>query len=384
MQTLILTNGIIFDGDTAHENLSVIIENGRVAKLAADGSVPSGAAVHDLDGRLLAPGLIDLQANGGGGVLFNDAPTLETLRRIGAAHRRFGTTGFLPTLISATPEKTDQAIDAVRQAIDAGVPGVLGIHLEGPFLDPEGRGIHDDTNFTAPDEDWFQRVTRPGHGQTLLTVAPETAGPDWIRRFTDAGVTVFGGHSAASYDDTRAALEAGLSGFTHLFNAMPPFSSRAPGMVGAALEDRDSYAGMICDGFHVHPASFAVTTRAKGPDRCVLVTDAMATVGGRQTEFEWNGQTVRETGGVCRLPDGSLAGSSLDMLTAVRNAMQFAGLDRFEALQMASLNPARAIGLDGELGRIRPGYRASFVELDETMTLQGCWIDGQHFEEESA
>jgi N-acetylglucosamine-6-phosphate deacetylase len=207
-------------------------------------------------------------------------------------------------------------------------------------------------------------------------VAPEAVGPDAIRRLAGAGLVVFGGHSAARYDAVRQALDAGLRGFTHLFNAMSPFTSREPGMVGAALADPDSWIGLIADGHHVHPASLAVAVRAKRRGRSLLVTDAMATVGAPGATFDWEGRTVHAADGACRLPDGALAGSDLDLVAAVRNIVRFAAVDREEALRMASAYPAAALGLDGELGVIRPGCRASFIELDGELNVRRSWIDG--------
>lgn len=380
MNALTLVNGRIFDGETVHEGASLRIAEGRVVGLST-GPADDSERAYDLEGRLLAPGLVDLQVNGGGGVLFNHAPTVEALRTIAAAHRRFGTTGFLPTLISETPDAMERATAAVAEAIAEGVPGVLGIHLEGPFLNPAARGIHAERHLRAPTErdiDWLCALPARLHGgRVLLTVAPEIVGPAAIRRLADAGLVVFGGHSAATYDTVRAALDAGLRGFTHLFNAMSPFTSREPGMVGAALEDTDSWCGLIADGHHVHPASLAVAVRAKPRGRSLLVTDAMATVGAPGARFDWDGRAVTAADGCCRLPDGALAGSDLDMNAAVRNIARFAAIDRLEALRMASAYPAAALGLEGELGAIRPGARASFIELDDALNVQRSWVDGQ-------
>lgn len=379
MSAFTITNGRVFDGSAFHEGLTVRIENGRIADIST-ATATTGEPVHDLEGRLLAPGFIDLQVNGGGGVMFNDAPTVATLRTMAAAHRRFGSTGLLPTLISSSTATMHEAVEAVRTAIDEGVPGILGIHLEGPFLAPERRGIHDESKLRRPGEDDLDWLCSLNDIPVLLTVAPETVGSGAIRRLAAAGLTVFGGHSKASYAQTREALDAGMSGFTHLFNAMAPFDQREPGIVGAALEDRESYAGLIADGVHVHPAALAVAAAAKSPDRIVLVTDAMATVGAPGARFDWNGEPVTVSDGSCRLPDGSLAGSNLDMLGAFRNAMRHMRADLAGALRMASANPAAAIGLDHELGHVRPGYRASLVELDEALNLHGTWIDGRRFD----
>jgi len=373
----VLINARVFDGERLHTGLNVVVESGRITALTSEALNPETARTWDVQGRLLAPGLVDIQVNGGGGIMFNDEPAVETIRRIGAAHRRFGTTGFLPTLISGSPETMVHAVAAVRTALKEKVPGLLGIHLEGPFLNPEYRGIHDDRRFRALQDEDFSLFEMPGHGRTLLTIAPEMMRPEQIGQLVENGVIVFGGHSAASYEQVQVALKAGMSGFTHLFNAMSPFTSREPGMVGAALEDPDSWVGLIADGHHVHPASFAVALAAKTAGRSLLVTDAMAAVGQENKTFEWNGQTVTAADGCCRLPNGALAGSDLDMMTAVRNVMRFAGVDCYEALRMASTYPAQAIGLETELGVIKPGFRASMIELDENMMLRNSWIDGQ-------
>jgi len=375
-----LANGRIFDGETVHADAGLRIANGRVVELFR-GRADDGEPTCDLQGRLLAPGFIDLQVNGGGGVLFNQAPTVETLRTMAAAHRRFGTTGLLPTLISASAEKMEQAVNAVVIAVEAGAPGILGIHLEGPFLNPAARGIHAARHLrplTAADLDWLCALPgRLAGGRVLLTLAPEIAGPEAIRRLADAGLVVFGGHSAADYATVRMALDAGLRGFTHLFNAMSPFTSREPGMVGAALEDGNSWNGLIADGHHVHPASLAVAVRAKRRGRSMLVTDAMATVGAPGARFDWDGRTVTAADGCCRLPDGALAGSDLDMAGAVRNIVDYVGVDLEEALRMASAYPAAALGIDDTLGCIRPGSRANFIELDEALNVRRSWIDGE-------
>ncbi len=374
------TNGRIFDGERIHDSASLRIAASRVVDLFS-GAPSDGEQIIDLQGRLLAPGLVDLQVNGGGGVLFNHAPSVDTLRTMAAAHRRFGATGFLPTLISDTQEAMERAVEAAAAAMAEGVPGVLGIHLEGPFLNPAARGIHAERHLRAPakrDVEWLCALpARLNGGRVLLTVAPEIVGPKTIRRLADAGLIVFGGHSAAGYREVRAALDAGLRGFTHLFNAMSPFTSREPGMVGAALEDAASWVGLIADGHHVHPASLAVAVRAKPRGRSLLVTDAMATVGAPGASFDWDGRTVTAADGCCRLPDGALAGSDLDMIAAVRNIARFTGLERFEALRMASAYPAAALGLDGELGAIRPGHRARFIELDDALNVRRSWIDGE-------
>lgn len=378
LMTKALVNGRVFDGEKLHHGLAVLLNGDSVTDLVPELDIPACVeTTWDLGGNILAPGLIDIQVNGGGGVMFNDAPSVETIRRMGAAHRQFGTTGFLPTLISTDYETVKKAIEAVGQAIFEGVPGVLGIHLEGPFLNPEKCGIHRTDNFRKLDDAAFEMLTSMKDGCTLVTIAPELTSTDMISRLTGQGVLVFGGHSAATYEQANKALQAGMRGFTHLFNAMSPFETRAPGMVGAALHDRNSWFGIIADGQHVHPASFAVAVAAKRRGRALLVTDAMATVGSDTRSFNFDGAEITAVDGCCRTAAGLLAGSDLDMISAVRNAAKFADLNPSEALRMGSTYPARALGLQNELGQIRPGFKASFVEVDDNLNLYRTWIDGE-------
>lgn len=372
-----IINGRIFDGNELHHRLAVVLDGDRIVELLPEQDIHGVFdASWNLDGHILAPGLIDIQVNGGGGVMFTDAPTVDTIRSIGAAHRRFGTTGFLPTLISSDFATMKRAIEAVGQAISSRVPGVLGIHLEGPYLNADKPGIHNADRFRRIDEAAFELISSLDEGRTLVTIAPELTTPGMISRLSKAGVLVFGGHSAATYEQTHEALQAGMRGFTHLFNTMSPLESRAPGMVGAALQDPDSWCGIIADGQHVHPASFAVAVAAKQRGRVLLVTDAMAVVGTANKKFNFDGAEIEVTGGCCRTASGRLAGSDLDMISAVRNAVRFADIEPLEALRMASSYPARALGLENCVGFIRPGYKANFVELDDDLNLYRSWIDG--------
>lgn len=376
MSRQLLTNCTLFDGDVPHEGRAVVIDNGRVADIVLANQAPEDVDIVDLGGHLLAPGLIDLQVNGGGGVLFNDVPTVETLQTIVAAHRPFGTTGCLPTLISDDVEIMRQGIKAVAQALAGQSPAVLGIHLEGPHLNPEYRGVHDAARMRPLDDEALALLCSLGSGRTLVTVAPETMPAEAIGRLRDAGVIVFGGHSAATYDETRQALAAGLSGFTHLFNAMTPLTSRAPGMVGAALDDADSYFGIIADGHHIHPATLRIALRAKAPGKVCLVTDAMPTVGSPDEHFSLHGKTINASGGRCVTADGTLAGSDIGMIDAVRNVVRFGAADRYEALRMASTYPATVLGLDDMFGYVRQGYRADLIELDDDLNVVRSWVQG--------
>jgi N-acetylglucosamine-6-phosphate deacetylase len=376
--TIALVNGRVLGDHGPREGLAVLVQGERIAAIVAqDDPRVAAARPHDLHGHLLLPGFIDVQVNGGGGLLFNDAPTVDTLRGIAAAHRTFGTTGLLPTLITDTAAKMHAALDAVDAAIEQGVPGILGIHVEGPFLAPTRKGIHDASLFRHPDADDIAMLAAGHRGKVMLTLAPEQVSTDTIRTLAEAGVVVVAGHTAADYATTRAALDAGVSGFTHLYNAMTPLASREPGVVGAALDDPHSWCGLIVDGHHVHPAALRVAIAAKPRGKCVLVTDAMPPVGSDKPEYVLNGQTIVARDGICQSDAGVLAGSALDMATGVRNLVGMVGLPLAEASRMASAYPAAWIGLERTHGRIAAGYRADFAVLDDAFAVKETWIDGE-------
>ncbi len=374
--TTALAGARIFDGARLIDGAAVLIEGARVAGVVRDDAVPPGADVVRVKG-LIAPGFIDVQVNGGGGVLFNELRTPEAIATIGAAHRKFGTTGFLPTLVTAPREHMREALAATDAAIASGVPGVLGVHLEGPFLLPARKGAHDASLMRSPDDEDVALLTTGRSGKVLVTVAPEIVPAETIMRLARAGVIVSAGHTAA--DDTLIALarRAGLTGFTHLFNAMPPLAGRVPGPVGAALDDVEAYCGIIADLEHVSALSLRVAIAARGWERTMLVTDAMATVGSDITSFVMDGRRIRREGRRLVTDDGTLAGADLDMATAVRNAVGALGLPLEAALHMASRAPAEFLGLGGELGRVAPGYRANLVNLDDDLRVIETWIDGQ-------
>ncbi len=355
---------------------ALMIDGDRILGLVARDAVPDDCVVHALDGGWLLPGFIDTQVNGGGDVLFNDQPDVEGIRAIAKAHRRYGTTGLLPTLISDFPDVVDAAIAAGEAALAARVPGVLGVHIEGPHLNTAKKGIHDHGRFTTIDESVLARLTVPTAGRRIVTLAPELAPPGAVTALADAGVLVCAGHSLADYDQTRAALADGMVGFTHLFNAMTQFLSRDPGMVGAALEDRASHFGLIVDGLHVHPAALRVALLARGMKGAMLVTDAMPPVGGTRDRFTLMGREIAVVDGTCRGPDGTLAGSALSMVDALCNAMDMMGCDIVTASRMASGNPAAFLRLADETGAIAPGLRADLVHLDADRRVVATWIGG--------
>jgi len=373
-----LVNGRVLRENRLVEGRCVLLADGRILDIVA----PSERRVRraerrDLGGQLLLPGFIDSQVNGGGGVLFNDAPSVESIRAIGRAHRRFGTTGFLPTLISTDPDIMTRAIAAVRGAIEAGVPGVLGIHIEGPYLSLARKGVHDPAKLRELDASALGLLTSLRGGRTLVTLAPEVTTPQIIEKLVAAGVVVSAGHTNATYAEISIALRHGLTGFTHLFNAMSQLTGREPGAVGAALEDPTSWCGIIVDGAHTDPVVLRIALRCKPHDRFMLVTDAMPSVGTDNDSFELQGRRITVSGSTCLDEDGRLAGSNIDMATCVRNAISMLGLSLPEAVRMASQGPAEFLGLAHDTGRIAPGLRADLVLADEGLNVLETWIAGR-------
>ena len=372
-----LVNGRILAGAAIVTGQSVLLADGRIEAIvqAADPRCRDAASV-DLAGHILLPGFIDVQVNGGGGVLFNDDPSPETIRAIGAAHRQYGTTGFLPTLISDDLDTIAQAIGAVQSSLDAQRPGALGIHIEGPFLNWARRGVHDPKHLRRLDNGVISLLCSLRGGRTVLTLAPEMTTTDMIAQLAASGILISAGHSDASYEQTAAAIAHGVRGFTHLFNAMAPLAPREPGIVGAALYDANTWCGIIVDGHHVDPVMLKLALRCKPHDRFMLVTDAMPPVGSPATSFILQGRTIHVVDGVCRDDNGTLAGTGLDMATAVRNAVHLLDLSIAEAARMASEYPAAFLGLDHELGRIAPGFRANLVLVDDELQVRRTWIEG--------
>jgi N-acetylglucosamine-6-phosphate deacetylase len=366
----------VFDGRGWRPESAVLIRDGRIAGLGAWGEVPADWPQTRLPtGAVLAPGFIDLQVNGGGGVLLNDQPTADGMRAIARAHRRFGTTGCLPTLITDTREQMRIAIAAARTV--SGGDGIIGLHLEGPFISPKRPGIHRPDRIAQPGAGDLEELRELADaGRSLVTLAPECVPAGFVQTLAAAGVRISIGHSEASAAVVMQAVADGATGVTHLFNAMPPLSARDPGIVGTALTEPRLTAGVIVDGIHVDPVSVRAAFTAKGADRIALVTDAMPTVGASLNRFELMGRTIKLSDGRLTSEEGTLAGAHLDMASAVRNTVRLAKLPLEDALRAASLTPAQFLGLDNERGALIAGARADLVALDQELTVIATWVDG--------
>jgi N-acetylglucosamine-6-phosphate deacetylase len=372
--TTAFVHGRILTPEGIASGQALLCEGGKIEGLIAENAIPAGAEIVDLAGNTLLPGFIDVQVNGGGGVLFNDTPTAEGLAAIAKAHAKFGTTALLPTVISTDLDGIAQCIAAVDAAIAAGMPGIIGIHIEGPYLSPKRRGIHNPAEFPKLDAAAIAVLSSLKWGKTLVTLAPDATTPDDIAALVKAGVIVSVGHSDASYDQTKAALNAGARGFTHLFNAMSPLNHRTPGVVGAALDDSESWCGIIGDGHHVHPAALRIAFALRGPRKLMLVTDAMPPVGGEPT-FVLQGRTITTQDGCCYGPDGTLAGSATDMATIVKKTASYLGADLPTMALLASTNAAEFLGLTG-YGVIAPGARADLAVINNVFEVVQTFISG--------
>jgi N-acetylglucosamine-6-phosphate deacetylase len=374
-----LTANRIFDGADWHENAAVVFSNGRIDHIQPSASL--APEIERIDGgEIIAPGFIDLQVNGGGGVLLNEEPTVEGIATICAAHAKFGTTALLPTLITDTPDISARTVAAGMDAKKRGIRGFLGLHLEGPHLSVARKGAHDPKLIRPMGDRDLDLMLSCGRALDVLmvTIAPESVTQEQVTKLADAGIIVSLGHTEASYDTAAAYSKAGIRTVTHLFNAMSPLGHREPGLVGAALDTGALYAGLIADGIHVHPAAMGAALRAKaGPGKIFLVTDAMSTIGTDMTSFTLNGREILRKDGRLTLADGTLAGADIDMISSVRYVHRNLGLSLEEALRMASAYPAQAARIENRKGFMKPGYDADFVVLGADLSMKSTWISGE-------
>ena len=362
----------LFDGQEFKHNQCIEVENGEIIALS-EGQAEQ--AQYLLDG-LLVPGFIDVQVNGGGGVLFNNHPTLASLVTMSRAHQVFGTTTMLPTLITDGYATMSAAANAMQQAISSGLSGVCGIHFEGPHLSQPKKGIHPQNHIRSISDQELALFTRQDIGKVIVTLAPENVSPDVIRDLVNQGVVVCLGHSNADAQTVEAALQAGATGFTHLYNAMSPLTGREAGMVGTALLNESAYCGLIVDHHHVSDASCKLAIKCKGTDKIMLVTDAMSHVGSDQLSEIFSGMEIMRDGDKLTIAGGTLAGSALDMASAVRNTHLNLQIPLAQSLQMAALSPATFLGLSNHYGQIKPGYRADWVSLSTDLQVNQTWIAG--------
>jgi N-acetylglucosamine-6-phosphate deacetylase len=366
----------LFDGERMVDDVALVIEDGAIVALTPVAQRPRDGIAHDLGGGVLAPGLIDWQVNGGGGVLFNADPTVATVAAIVAAHRSDGATSLLPTIITDSPQKLAAALKAAAEAQKV-VPGALGIHVEGPFIDVRRKGAHPAAfirTMLASDAD---QLIAAKAGVMVVTLAPAAVANDLIARLSQSGIVVSIGHAEASAEEAQGAFKAGARAVTHLYNAMSQLGHRQPGLVGAALADPSVFCGFIADGHHVHEAAARAAFNAKGLDRLTLISDAMPPAAGGPKTFYLEGRRVTQVGARLTLDDGTLAGAAITLMDAVRYVTRMLGINLADALRMATLTPARLLRVEDRIGRLRPGLRADLVHILDDLSVNGTWIGGE-------
>ncbi|MER2046176.1 MAG: N-acetylglucosamine-6-phosphate deacetylase [Pantoea agglomerans] len=373
-----LVNGRIYSGHEVLDNHAVVVTDGRIARVCPSEALPADIEQRDMAGANIAPGFIDLQLNGCGGVQFNDsleALSIETLETMQRANEKSGCTSFLPTLITSSDALMKRAIETMRAYLQKHQNQALGLHLEGPWLSKAKKGTHDPALIRLPDAAMVQYLCDNADVITKVTLAPENAGSDVIRQLTDAGIIVSAGHSNATYEEAKAGFSAGVSFATHLYNAMPTFAGREPGLIGALFDSPDVYCGIIADGLHVHYANVRNAKRIKG-DKLVLVTDATAPAGADISEFIFAGKTIYYRDGLCVDENGTLSGSALTMIEAVQNSVEHAGIALDEALRMATLYPARAMGVERQSGSIEAGKIANLTVFTRDFKIIKTFVNG--------
>ncbi len=379
----VLYGARIFDGERLHGDCALVVEGGLIQALTRFEDRPRAGEQVDLGGGILSPGFVDWQINGGGGVLFNANPTVEGIAAIAAAHRRAGVTAFLPTVVTDAPLVLAEALTASRGARDR-VPGALGIHVEGPFIDPGRKGVHPPEFIRPMLERDANALIAARADAMVVTLAPASVSMDLIARLAKAGIIVSLGHSDASAEEAQAVFDAGASAVTHLYNAMSQLASRAPGVVGAALADQRIICGLIADGEHAHALAYRAALAAKGPRGIALVSDAMPPAGGGPDVFELQGRRMTRVGAKLTAEDGTLAGAAITMRDAVDYVVNVLKVPLADALTMATLTPARLLRVDDRIGRLEAGHRADLVHLTDDLQVSAVWTGGRGLNEVDA
>ncbi|MBF4255507.1 N-acetylglucosamine-6-phosphate deacetylase [Vibrio anguillarum] len=372
-----LTNCKIYTGSDVLVDHAVIINNELIETVCPIADLPQDIATQDLNGANLSPGFIDLQLNGCGGVMLNDEVTATTMQIMHKANLKSGCTSFLPTLITSSDEDMRKAISAAREYHSQYKNQSLGLHLEGPYLNVMKKGIHSVDFIRPSDDNMIATMCENSDVIAKVTLAPEHNNPEHIERLVKAGIVVSIGHTNATYTEARKSFESGITFATHLFNAMTPMVGREPGVVGAIYDTPEVYAGIIADGFHVDYANIRIAHKIKG-EKLVLVTDATAPAGANMDYFIFVGKKVYYRDGKCVDENGTLGGSALTMIEAVQNTVEHVGIALDEALRMATLYPAKAIGVDHKLGRIKKGMVANLTAFDRDFNVQATVVNGQY------
>ena len=373
----------IFCGERFYDDHALLVEGKSIVDIVDKNNTPDNFNKIELDQGILAPGFIDLQVNGGGGVLFNNSPNKESLNTIIKAHQFFGTTSVMPTVISDSLEVLEQCIKTVTEEIKNN-SSLLGIHIEGPFFNTKYRGVHQKQYISTINSDYLNLFESLKGFPVMLTLAPECISSKELKHLTSLGIKTLAGHSDASYDELDDAIKNGLDGFTHLFNAMGQISAREPGVVGSALHFENTFASIIVDLHHVHPSLIQLAYKLKPKGKLFFISDSMATINHGKPSFELYDEVVNESDGRLVNSEGKLAGSSITQIDAVKNAYQKCNIPLNQALAMASRYPAEYLGIENYLGSLKPGYRADLVHFDSNFKVHNTWVSGKQINRESS
>ncbi|QSZ41242.1 N-acetylglucosamine-6-phosphate deacetylase [Sulfurimonas aquatica] len=368
----------IFNGSEFIYNKALVIDGEKIHGLIPEEELDKSIEIINLNGKTISPGFIDLQVNGGNGILFNDEPTIEAVKKIYDGHKKFGTTDFLPTFITGSLKGMKQAVESINKCLSLNLDGVLGIHFEGPFLNQAKAGVHEKKYIRESNVDDIEAISKISNGITMLTLAPEVVPSELILSLQKKGIFISIGHTNATYEEAMNAFSSGASCSTHLYNAMTSLESRAPGVVGASLDNDKAWTNIIVDGIHSSYASVRVAMKAKAKRKLFLVTDAMPPVGGEGDDFRIGDYNISVKNGKCVTMGDTLAGSSLDMASAVRNCIQHVGIDKGEALRMASTYPAEFIKLDNRIGHIKSGYDANLAIFNNQIQVSAVVVKGKY------
>ena len=373
----------IFCGERFYDDHALLVEGKSIVDIVDKNNIPDNFNTIELDQGILAPGFIDLQVNGGGGVLFNNSPNKESLNTIIKAHQFFGTTSVMPTVISDSLEVLEQCIKTVTEEIKNN-SSLLGIHIEGPFFNTKYRGVHQKQYISTINSDYLNLFESLKGFPVMLTLAPECISSQQLKHLTSLGIKTLAGHSDATYDELDDAIKNGLDGFTHLFNAMGQISAREPGVVGSALHFENTFASIIVDLHHVHPSLIQLAYQLKPKGKLFFISDSMATINHGKPSFELYDEVVNESDGRLVNSEGKLAGSSITQIDAVKNAYQKCNIPLNQALAMASRYPAEYLGIENHLGSLKPGYRADLVHFDSNFKVHNVWVSGKQISRESS
>ncbi len=373
-----LTHGRIYTGHEILDDHAIVVANGLIERICPLSELPADIEQRALNGAIISPGFIDVQLNGCGGVQFNDtaeAVTVETLEIMQKANEKSGCTSYLPTLITTSDELMKQGIAVMRDYLGQHPNQALGLHLEGPWLNIVKKGTHNPDYVRKPDNELVDYLCANADVITKVTLAPEMAGPEVISKLSAAGIVVSAGHSNATLKEAKIGFRAGITFATHLYNAMPYITGREPGLVGAIFDEPDVYCGIIADGLHVDYANIRNAKRIKG-DKLCLVTDATAPAGANIEQFIFAGKTIYYRNGLCVDENGTLSGSALTMIEGVRNLVEHCGIALDEVLRMATLYPARAMGVATRLGSIAPGMVANLTAFTHDFKIIKTIVNG--------